>query len=1537
MGGSGVPDIVVSADARNAIRAFVELNVAINNTGASVETLRRKFAAAGPMFDKTIGDVNKAAAARVQMEAFSRAVANQADALKKSIPAYQERNRAIDEFIVKLKRQAEANSAGWSPKQLQQYTAQLEILRARMRAIQADPKMAGAQLHNLMTGRMMAQGEVPYAQLLSIMQRLASLEQQRLATATRMAAVRAEEAKAQASYLAAANMMQSNKTTLGNTVMGAMSNPARTAAEIAQLSRAQEALQKVASKHKLTYADMIAVEKAWLAQSVAGLNQYQRKAYEAYNAVMVAARRVGSTRAAEEARATRETQRQMRAMATSYDSAHGPLKGMLLSWRSLIRLVSIQTLHLGFGRFISSIFEATRSLTALQLKISQIRTITLSAQMAFDTWQQAIYNLSATSGKTATDVAEAVYFTISNQVAHGKAALDFANQAAVFSRVAATTVEDAVNLGSSVFKAYNLSLEDTEAIFAKTMGVIELGRVVGSEMANTLGRVAPLASSLGISFSELGGVLASMTSRGIKVNEVYTLISNVLLKLMRPTAEMKKIFDEFGVSSGTAFIQTYGWPGVMAKLEEHFLNSADAVNELGEAFNRVRAIRGGQMLFADPVQRAEIERFTNQIRNAEGRYGIQQEHAVESEAFRVQQALASLQNHFQKTFGEPILKFFADLQSQSGGVVGVFNKLVASFAPITNVFKSMGGFIGKFNLSLQGTITYLTSAWLVSRLFNYTVGRDDKGQVFVRYRALGLELGNINKQFDWAIVKSQLLASSMTIGLSAVIGVVVGVIARLSQLRAEQEMNRKTAQDNMRQFTELMRDAEDETKNMLQNGWATRKEQLQAALREQAQVYLQHVSEVQRALSKIKTFQEETSSTVARTMGTAFGNFESAAKDAASAAERVLKDLISEIKSIEKDLLQLADSAQQAAMELLYREAEDEGDIDAMRQILQQRLDTSTGFLLAASTKADIDHFAKEAEKTLEKLHSLLLIEGDETDDIKSQLQDIYTMREGALRRIIEHNKEEKKTLEASTKKHQELLDNAKDRVNELTKIKNLEGLSPEQVVRRREDFEAKSAEVRGVLEALTSGVSGDKNVPQDIRDKVAELQKKMLEAIDSTTKTFEDRLRAIKATEDLANIQKKIKEAHDSQLDLQNQAMNAEKKARDASVNLTKNVMQGLQGVESLFALQATDIYGTVQPQFDTTSTRMVAKTAEDLAKFTALASRLAAIGVDLDLRTRGQQVLANALPSGWQQTPPKQGSPIPYLNAPAGGQFVDVNFANILRRMVDLEAERAKAKDDPVKTANILSQMNLLAEALREIAGGKEAFALLNPLSAAKYGYGGKYTGVEVKNATQSQPVALTDWMAALAVHTQKTVDSANESQRLMAENNAALEQIKALRADLPNNEELILTMQWLTEAEIRSTTSAESMLSTVESLIQRFDEVLAQGLSIGTGHAMGGRIGGGPTDTVPAWLTPGEFVVNAKATAKALPLLEAINRGDFLPAFTRAASSVRGFAGGGVVTNVGDVNVTVNGGSTARQTIEEIGRGLRRGLRRGTISLS
>jgi len=87
-----------------------------------------------------------------------------------------------------------------------------------------------------------------------------------------------------------------------------------------------------------------------------------------------------------------------------------------------------------------------------------------------------------------------------------------------------------------------------------------------------------------------------------------------------------------------------------------------------------------------------------------------------------------------------------------------------------------------------------------------------------------------------------------------------------------------------------------------------------------------------------------------------------------------------------------------------------------------------------------------------------------------------------------------------------------------------------------------------------------------------------------------------------------------------------------------------------------------------------------------------------------------------------------------------------------------------------------------------------------------------------------------------------------------------------------------------------------------------------------------GGRGMDTIDAKLSKGEFVVNAQSARKFYSELVALNSGK-QPVHREQ---------GGPVTNVGDINVSVQGQETPRQTIREIAQGLRRELKRGTIKL-
>jgi len=103
-------------------------------------------------------------------------------------------------------------------------------------------------------------------------------------------------------------------------------------------------------------------------------------------------------------------------------------------------------------------------------------------------------------------------------------------------------------------------------------------------------------------------------------------------------------------------------------------------------------------------------------------------------------------------------------------------------------------------------------------------------------------------------------------------------------------------------------------------------------------------------------------------------------------------------------------------------------------------------------------------------------------------------------------------------------------------------------------------------------------------------------------------------------------------------------------------------------------------------------------------------------------------------------------------------------------------------------------------------------------------------------------------------------------------------------------------------------------------------AGGFASARRFAGGGSLGGIGIDQLGARFAPGEFISNQASSAEFLPQLIAMNSG----AFTQRRES------GGNVT-VGDINMTVEGGDTAEQTVRELGNNIRRELRRGTLRLN
>lgn len=350
-------------------------------------------------------------------------------------------------------------------------------------------------------------------------------------------------------------------------------------------------------------------------------------------------------------------------------------RGTLLD-RVLGRIVRTATstgISRAFSSIVTGIEDGVRAAKDFQVQLSLIRTIQQGGdQQSFRKTGADVRSVSDLTGFDIKDVGKAFYDATSNQITKGAQTKEFVKQAADFARVTGSDLPSSVNLLSTAINSYNLSAADAEKVSAIFFKTIDEGRVVASEMANTLGRLYPLADQVGVSMTEVNSVIAITTQKGVKTNDAITLMSNLLVKLEKPTEQTAEFFKSLGVSSGEAAIQLYGFTGLLRKM-------VDAVNAgqvpVSAFFDEIRG-RKQFAVFQQSID--EIDKFNEKLKDTKtviSEYRNAQNIRGESAGDSLTKELNKLSNVFKVELGQAIVENLDTLQKWAGGVEGVREKV----------------------------------------------------------------------------------------------------------------------------------------------------------------------------------------------------------------------------------------------------------------------------------------------------------------------------------------------------------------------------------------------------------------------------------------------------------------------------------------------------------------------------------------------------------------------------------------------------------------------------------------------------------------------------------------------------------------------------------------------------------------------------------------------------------------------------------------------------------------------------------------------
>lgn len=135
--------------------------------------------------------------------------------------------------------------------------------------------------------------------------------------------------------------------------------------------------------------------------------------------------------------------------------------------------------------------------------------------------------LSNETGKSATELAEAGYQALSASVPVEKLG-GFVRTSANLAKVGFTETATAVDVMTTAINAYGMETEDADKIANNLVKTQNLGKTTVDELASSMGKIIPTASSMNVNLDNLCTVYTLLTKQGISTAEATTYANSML-------------------------------------------------------------------------------------------------------------------------------------------------------------------------------------------------------------------------------------------------------------------------------------------------------------------------------------------------------------------------------------------------------------------------------------------------------------------------------------------------------------------------------------------------------------------------------------------------------------------------------------------------------------------------------------------------------------------------------------------------------------------------------------------------------------------------------------------------------------------------------------------------------------------------------------------------------------------------------------------------------------------------------------------------
>lgn len=248
--------------------------------------------------------------------------------------------------------------------------------------------------------------------------------------------------------------------------------------------------------------------------------------------------------------------------------------------------------RIGLGG-LAALEPASAAASAFGQSVAEISTLTSEASLNSGYLGAELLKLNAAYGGGTATQAKALYDGISAGAANAAEAtslLEASNRAAVAGK---TEVSVALDGLTSALNAYGVSFTNAAAYSDTFFTAVQKGKTTLPELAGVIGRVAPTAAALQISFEDLNAALAAVTLKGLKTEEAATGLKAAFANIIKPTKEAGDEAKKLGIDFSAAALRAKGFPTFLKDITSSADFNQDSLSKLFgsvEALNSVLAL-----------------------------------------------------------------------------------------------------------------------------------------------------------------------------------------------------------------------------------------------------------------------------------------------------------------------------------------------------------------------------------------------------------------------------------------------------------------------------------------------------------------------------------------------------------------------------------------------------------------------------------------------------------------------------------------------------------------------------------------------------------------------------------------------------------------------------------------------------------------------------------------------------------------------------------------------------------------------------------